>query len=54
MAGMTSLRELRARRLIAQGLSSPARGAAEAARWMLALQGQTYPAGIRALSLIHI
>ncbi|WP_231587514.1 winged helix DNA-binding domain-containing protein [Corynebacterium comes] len=48
---MTSLPELRARRLIAQGLSSPERSAVEAARWMLALQGQTYAAGIRALAL---
>lgn len=51
MAGMTSLRELRARRIIAQGLASPSRDAVGATRWMLALQGQTYPAGIRALAL---
>ena len=51
MGPMTSLPELRARRLIAQGLASPLRSAVGVARWMLALQGQTYPAGIRALSL---
>lgn len=51
MVPMTSLPELRARRLIAQGLASPSRSAVDAARWMLALQGQTYAAGIRALAL---
>ena len=51
MGPMTSLPELRARRLIAQGLASPLRSAVDAARWMLALQGQTYAAGIRALAL---
>ncbi|RSZ61410.1 winged helix DNA-binding domain-containing protein [Corynebacterium hylobatis] len=48
---MTTLSELRARRIIAQGLVGASRSAVEAARWMLALQGQTYPAGIRALAL---
>lgn len=48
---MTTLPELRARRIIAQGLVGTSRSAVEAARWMLALQGQTYPAGIRALAL---
>ncbi|MCS5480067.1 winged helix DNA-binding domain-containing protein [Corynebacterium sp. YIM 101645] len=48
---MTTLPELRARRIIAQGLVGASRSAVEAARWMLALQGQTYPAGIRALAL---
>lgn len=54
MAGMDSLAELRARRLVAQGLHAPGRPertAAEVARWMLGVQGQTYAAGIRALSL---
>ncbi|WP_293768125.1 winged helix DNA-binding domain-containing protein [uncultured Corynebacterium sp.] len=50
------LPELRARRLIAQGLaSSAARPATDtplaAARHLLAVQGQTYDAGIRALAL---
>ncbi|MDO5669744.1 MAG: winged helix DNA-binding domain-containing protein [Corynebacterium sp.] len=48
---MDQLAELRARRLIAQGLHSPGRSAADAARWMLGVQGQKYADGIRALSL---
>jgi len=51
MAGMDQLAELRARRIIAQGLHTPGRSAAEAARWMLGVQGQKYGDGIRALSL---
>lgn len=48
--------ELHARRLLAQGLAATAARprlytADEVARHMLALQGQTYPAGIRAISL---
>lgn len=50
------LREIRARRLIAQRLSpttalEPLRTPLEAATWMTATQGQTYKAGIRALGL---
>lgn len=50
------LRELRARRLIAQGLAAtaarpPLTTPVEAARHMLAVQGQNYPAGIRALAI---
>jgi len=51
MVGMDQLAELRARRLVAQGLHSPARTAAEVARWMLGVQGQKYTDGVRALSL---
>lgn len=48
--------ELRARRLIAQGLALTAARPAlhtpgDVARHMLALQGQTYPAGVRAIAL---
>ncbi|AGF73734.1 winged helix DNA-binding domain-containing protein [Corynebacterium halotolerans] len=48
--------ELRARRLIAQGLAPTAArdaltGPVDVARHLLALQGQTYPAGIRAIAL---
>lgn len=51
-----STRELLARRLIAQGLAGSAarprcRSALGVARALLAVQGQTYPAGIRALAL---
>lgn len=51
-----STRELLARRLIAQGLAGSAarpryRGALGVARALLAVQGQTYPAEIRALAL---
>ena len=51
LEAMTTLPELRARRMIAQGLAGTSRSAGEVARWMLACQGQTYPAGIRALAL---
>lgn len=51
-----SPRELLARRLIAQGLADSAArprysSALDVTRGLLALQGQTYPAGIRALAL---
>ncbi len=51
-----SLAELRARRLIAQGLASSAarpelNRPTDVTRHLLALQGQTYPAGIRAIAL---
>ncbi|MGP6174154.1 DNA glycosylase AlkZ-like family protein [Corynebacterium sp. A21] len=50
------LAELRARRLIAQGLAptaarEPLDAPVQAARHMLALQGQNHPAGIRAIAL---
>ncbi|WP_460490739.1 winged helix DNA-binding domain-containing protein [Corynebacterium nasicanis] len=48
---MDQLAELRARRIVAQGLPSSGRSAAAAARWMLGVQGQKYADGIRALSL---
>lgn len=48
---MDQLAELRARRILAQGLHTPGRSAVEAARWMLGVQGQKYGDGIRALSL---
>lgn len=51
MGGMDRPAELQARRIVAQGLHSPVRTAVEVARWMLGVQGQTYAAGIRALSL---
>ena len=51
MVGMERFAELRARRIVAQGLHAPGRSAGEVARWMLGVQGQTYAAGIRALAL---
>ncbi|MDO5512063.1 winged helix DNA-binding domain-containing protein [Corynebacterium sp.] len=48
---MDQLAELRARRIIAQGLHAPGRSAVEVARWMLGVQGQKYADGVRALAL---
>lgn len=55
---MDPVSELRARRLIAQGLAPSAAAPSPdspvaVTRHLLALQGQTYPAGIRAIALRH-